>query len=174
MWHELKDKKMDDEILYEERLQSNKTTILFIVLSIVMAGLFLWRYSRFDLEGLAITWLVFCIFFIFYVFNYRTLIVLISQKNLTLKFGVFRWKIPVENIEDCYLDDISGFMKYGGAGIHFMTVHQRYRASFNFLEYPRVLIRFKNKIGPIKDLSFSTRNPDKVIQLLQDAVASEK
>ena len=110
---------MNDEILYEERIQSNKTTILFIVLSIIMVGLFLWRNARFD------------------------------------------------------LDDIRGFMKYGGAGIHFMTVHRRYRASVNFLEYPSVLINFKQQIGPVQDLSFSTKNPDRVMQILQGLINSQ-
>jgi hypothetical protein len=57
-------------------------------------------------------------------------------------------------------------LKYGGAGIHFMTVNQRYRASFNFLEYPRVVIALKHKRGLIHDLSFSTQNPEQVIQVL--------
>lgn len=159
-------------MLYEERLKSNKTTFLFVVLAIIMAVLFLSRNTRFDLDGLGITFLVFSFFFTFYVFNYRTLIILITQKNLLLKFGIFRWNIPINKIKDCLVDDISGFMKFGGAGIHFMTIHQRYRASFNFLDYSRVLIRFKKKIGPVRDLSFSTKNPDKVIQLLQGLIES--
>jgi hypothetical protein len=58
-------------------------------------------------------------------------------------------------------------MKYGGAGIHFMFIRDRYRASFNFLEYPRVVIAFKKKVGPVRDISFSTRKPEDVIQLIQ-------
>jgi hypothetical protein len=59
-------------------------------------------------------------------------------------------------------------MRNGGAGIHFMLVNGRYRASFNFLEHPRVVIRFRNKIGPVVDLSFSTTQPEKVLAHLEE------
>jgi len=58
-------------------------------------------------------------------------------------------------------------MQYGGAGIHFMFINKRYRASFNFLEYPRIVVALKKKSGPVCDLSFTTRHPEKVLQLLQ-------
>jgi hypothetical protein len=60
-------------------------------------------------------------------------------------------------------------MRYGGAGIHWMMVHGRYRASFNFLEYPRVVVRFKQKRGLVQDVSFSTRQPEEVIRCIEQA-----
>ncbi len=36
----------------------------------------------------------------------------------------------------------------------------------NFLEYSRVLLTLKNKIGPIQNISFSTRNPDEIIKTI--------
>jgi hypothetical protein len=63
-------------------------------------------------------------------------------------------------------------MKMGGAGIHFMFIRKRYRASFNFLEYPRVVIAFKRKAGPVQDISFSTRRPDDLIRLIQAAASA--
>jgi hypothetical protein len=53
-----------------------------------------------------------------------------------------------------------------------MFVRKRYRASFNFLEYPRVVIAFKNKVGPVRDLSFSTSRPDDVLRFLQEAISA--
>ncbi len=52
-----------------------------------------------------------------------------------------------------------------------MTIRRRYRASFNFLEYPRVVIAFKRKVGPVQDISFSTRRPDELLPLIQEAAA---
>jgi hypothetical protein len=65
-------------------------------------------------------------------------------------------------------------MRMGGAGIHFMMVRGRYRASFNFLEYPRVVIAFKKKVGPVRDISFTTRRPDDVIRLIKEAVSARE
>jgi hypothetical protein len=95
-----------------------------------------------------------------------------TNKALTLKFGIFKWVVDLNNIDVCQMDTVSGLMKYGGAGIHFMFVKKRYRASFNFLEHPRVVISFKKKVGPVSDLSFSTKEPEKVIQLVHESIRS--
>jgi hypothetical protein len=153
-------------ILYNEKLTSAKTEALFLGLTLLFLLLTLWRVDSRGWDGLAITLVVFFGIFLFYSLNYRTLVIHISPDKLKLKFGIFSWTIPVENIEDCQLDELPAFLKYGGAGIHFMTVRNRYRASFNFLEYPRVVIAFKKKAGLVRDISFSTRRPEKVSQLL--------
>jgi hypothetical protein len=77
----------------------------------------------------------------------------------------------LNNVESCALDEIPALMKYGGAGIHFMMIGKRYRASFNFLEYPRVVIAFKRKMGPVRDISFSTRQPMEVLWIIQRAIS---
>jgi hypothetical protein len=74
----------------------------------------------------------------------------------------------VEDVESIRLDDPPPIKKYGGAGIHFMFVDGRYRASFNFLEYPRVVIALRGK-RKVQDISFSTRQPDEIIRLIGEA-----
>jgi hypothetical protein len=64
-------------------------------------------------------------------------------------------------------------MRLGGAGIHFMLINKRYRASFNFLEHSRVVIALKRKVGPVRDISFSTRQPDEVLRLIQGAISAK-
>jgi hypothetical protein len=78
----------------------------------------------------------------------------------------------LHNVEGCRLDDLPVLMRYGGAGIHFMFIRRRYRASFNFLEHPRVVISLKRRAGPVRDVSFSTRRPDEVIRLVEAAVST--
>jgi hypothetical protein len=163
---------MDDteRILYNERLSSNKTLGLFAVLCLILGALAVWRVAAVRLDGFAIALFALSAFFLFYVFNYRSLVIRLTPTTLTLKFGVFRWQVPIENIAACSPDHIHGFMYYGGAGIHFMMIDKRYRASFNFLEYPRVLIAFKEKVGPVRDLSFTTQQPEKLIQLIEQLI----
>jgi len=50
-------------------------------------------------------------------------------------------------------------------------VDGRYRASFNFLEYPRVVIALRGK-RRVRDISFTTRQPDKVLRLIHKAAAA--
>ncbi len=104
--------------------------------------------------------------------NYRTLVIRLTSESLKLTFGIFTWRVPLDNVEDCRLDEIPLVMRMGGAGIHFMIIRKRYRASFNFLEYPRVVIAFKRKDGLVRDISFSTRQPDDVLYFIKKTVAN--
>ena len=158
------------DVLYYEKVSSRKTTWLFIGLTVVFLLLFVWQIKANGWNGLAITFLVFSCVFLFYVVNYRMLIISITSECVKLSFGIFKWRVPFDNIESCELDEIPPFMKYGGAGIHFMMIRNRYRASFNFLEYPRVVIALKNKVGPVRDISFSTRQPAELLRIIQKAI----
>ena len=158
---------MNDNITYNERISSLRTTLLFLVLTLIFLLLFVWRFNAAQMDFLAGFLLAFSIIFLFYVVNYYTLLIRITKKSLKLTFGIFHMTIPLENVAASRLDKIPTFMKYGGAGIHFMMIDQRYRASFNFLEYPRVVVALKHKRGPVRDVSFSTRQPDTVLSLIQ-------
>lgn len=159
---------MPDAVIYHERVRSNKTEALFLALLVLFFMLLIWRVIAHSLDFLAIALLLLSLIFLFYTINYRTLEISLSAKALRLQFGVFRWKIPLDNMEDCRLDELPLAMRLGGAGIHFMMIHQRYRASFNFLEYPRVVVALKKKAGPVQEISFSTRRPDEVLRLLSE------
>ncbi len=162
---------MKNELLYTERLSSNRTLLLFVALTLVFLLLALWRMDARGMDALAIVLLVFCGVFLFYSINYRTLVIHLMSESLKLKFGIFTWTVPLGNIEDCrHDDDLPSLMKYGGAGIHFFTIRNRYRASFNFLEYPRVVVAFKQKRGLARDISFSTRKPEEVVMLVRENI----
>jgi hypothetical protein len=107
------------------------------------------------------------LFFLFYVFNYRTLRIQITDDALILRFGLVRWRTELANIQSWTLDDPPFWIKYGGAGVHFALVDDLYRAFFNFLVGPRILIIFKEKQGRVQALSFSTNQPARVLELIE-------
>ncbi len=114
----------------------------------------------------------FCCFFavfLFYSVNYRTLIIRLTQEALKPTFGIFTWVVPLANVEECRLDELPALMRNGEAGIHFMSIGGRYRASLNFQEHPRVVIALKRPAGPVRDISFSTRRPDDVLRFIRKA-----
>jgi hypothetical protein len=163
---------MTDNLIYEERVSSNRTEALFSGFTILFLMLLIWRVSTGSPDILSAAFFFFFVFFFFYSVNYRTLIIRLTPESLKLKFGIFTWTIPLDNVGECRLDDLPMLMRYGGAGIHFMFIRKRYRASFNFLEHPRVVIALNRKVGIVRDISFSTRRPDDVIQLLQESVSA--
>ena len=160
---------MDDKhSIYHEQVTSKWTEALFLALTLLFTLLFLFRLNTQGIDPPVVVLFCFSALFLFYSINFTTLIIRISQTSLILTFGIFTWTIPRDNIQDCQPDDnLPLLMKYGGAGIHFMLIHGRYRASFNFLEHPRVVIRLKKQTGPVRDISFSTRQPDELIRILQ-------
>lgn len=163
---------MNDKLLYQESLSSTRTTLIFLTLMLLCLLFFLDRVVTGYWDVWAIIFLGFFSFFLFYTLNFRTLLIRLTAKSLYLTFGIFTRRIPLENIAACYLDHLPYLLKYGGAGIHFMFVRNRYRASFNFLEYPRIAIEFKHRAGLVQDISFSTRHPDEVLRLLQEATSA--
>lgn len=160
----------NNDLIYYEEVSSNRTELLFIALTILFLILSILCATVSGWNGFAVAFLVFSCFFLFYSTNYRILLIHITREAVKLSFGIFSWIIPLDNIENCSLDEIPTFMKYGGAGIHFMLIRKRYRASFNFLEHPRVVIAFKRKVGPVRDISFSTRRPEEMLQVIQEAI----
>jgi Ca2+/Na+ antiporter len=164
----------NDDLIYHERVTSKRTEGLFLALTILFFLLLIWRVNAGSLDILAAVF--FCLFglFLFYSVNYRILIVRLTSESLKLTFGIFTWTVPLDNVEECRLDYLPVLMRMGGAGIHFMSIRKRYRASFNFLEHPRVVIAFKRKVGLVRDISFSTRRPDDVLRLIQEAVSAKK
>jgi hypothetical protein len=160
---------MDMEKLYEERLTFLRTAALFVVLTLLFLALVIWRAMVSGWAGLTIVFLFFLLFFLFYSINYRSLTITITPKVLSLKFGLFTWFIPLDNIEMIYRDKVSLY-RIGGAGIHFTSIAGRYRAMFNFLEYPRLVLGLKQKRGPVKDIVFSTRYPDEIEQIIMQTL----
>lgn len=151
--------------VYEERVSSVRTLLLFVLLTLLFAGLFVRNFFYTGHRGWGITFGCFSLFFLFYIFNYRVLHIQIREDGLTLTFGVFSMYICAQNIEKCYVDKTS-LWRIGGAGIHFSPIGGRYRAMFNFLQYPRVVVCLKEKQGWVRDVAFTTRHPEEVMGLL--------
>ncbi len=156
---------------YIEHVSSNRTEALFVVLTLLFFWLAVWRLNGIGFGRLAVILLLLSAFFLFYSINYRTLSIYITAEMLELKFGLFIWKVPLENVESCRLDETS-LCRIGGAGIHFSPINGRYRAMFNFLEYPRVVISLRRKRGLVQDIAVSTRRPDELIEKIRLASSS--
>jgi len=168
------DHAITDGALYSEEISSARTEALFLALTVILFLLSLWRVKAGRRNLLSTVFACFCAFFLFYAVNYRTLTIRLTPECLKLGFGIFRWTVPLANIEACRLDELHVLKRYGGAGIHFMSIRGRYRASLNFLEYPRVVIALRRKAGPVQDISFSTRRPDVVLRLIREAAAAQR
>lgn len=156
---------MTDDPVYEEIVTSQRTSVLFVVLMLLFFSLFAWRVTA---VGIGLSTIIFvCLFimFLFYSLNYRTLIIQITSTSVSLKFGIFKWSIPRNTIEKCYLDNTS-LWRIGGAGIHFTIIQKKYRAMFNFLEHQRVVLLLSKKKGLVREIAFSTKRAEEILQII--------
>jgi hypothetical protein len=165
---------MAKDLIYEESVSSNKTHALFLALASLFSWLTLRGRQDRRRDLFSTVTLSLAAFFLFYSINFRTLRIRLTSERLELKFGIFRWIVPLDHIEEIHLDVLPPWLRLGGAGIHFMNVHNRYRASFNFLEHPRVVIALKMQAGPVRDISFSTRRPEDIIRLTRTALVANR
>jgi len=159
--------------VFREKLSSKRTEALFVALMALFLLLYAWRIRTSGAGVLSAVFLIFCFFFLFYSINYRTLTIHLTPERLKLKFGIFSWTVPLENIEHCTPDDVP-LTRIGGAGIHFTSIRGRYRVMFNFLEYPRLVLALNKKQGPVRDIVFSTRRPEEIERLIKEAAAPEE
>jgi hypothetical protein len=155
-----------NETLYEERLSSGRTQALFLALMLVFLMLFFWRLRSPTLGFLGYLGLGLSAFFLFYILNYRELLIRITPQGLLLKFGIFSWLTPFDTVASCKPDWVS-LWRIGGAGIHFTWISGRYRIFFNFLEYPRLVLGLREPRGMVRDVVFSTDAPDEVMAIVR-------
>ena len=161
---------MTKDLVYQETLQSKKTSGLFFGLSLLFLILGIWGLVSSGWAALTIVFLVISAVFLFYVINFWKLQIFVDQDLLKVKFGLIRWQVPLENIASIDWDELPWVMRNGGAGVHFLLVNGLYRVNFNFLEYARLLVRFKEKAGPVHALSLSTQQPERLTAVINQRI----
>ena len=161
---------MSHDLIYEEKISSLRTEVLFVALAFLCLTLFAWRVMGTGFGIVAAVFVFLFAVFSFYALNYRLLVIRISTDGLHLRFGVFSWTVPWQTIEQAYADETS-LWRIGGAGIHFSIIRSRYRVMLNFLEYPRVVVALKEKRGFVKEVAFSTGRPNELIRIIRASVA---
>jgi hypothetical protein len=150
---------------YKEEITSGRTEALFIALMLMFLVFSVLRVNSHGIDGWLRVFAAVSVVFLFYSINYRKLIIRITPSNVKLRFGLFHWRIPLDNIESVFLDPVS-LWRIGGAGIHFSFFAGKYRVMFNFLDHDRVVLELKQKQGLIQEIAFTTRKPDVVLELL--------
>lgn len=156
--------------IYEEKIFSKWIVVILSVVTLVF--LFVVVYSFF-IASVAISSLQYCFFllllllFISVTINFSRLSIKIIPQTINVSYGIFKYKIHFENVEGCYLDEVS-VIRYGGWGIRMGRVKGKWRLVYNIIGSPRVVISLKK--GRFKEFVFSTKNPEKVIGIINQQI----
>ncbi|MDO9536480.1 MAG: hypothetical protein Q7J85_14410 [Bacillota bacterium] len=97
--------------------------------------------------------------------NFSRLSITINPRGVLVGYGIIKHIIPWESIEGCYLDKTSAVM-YGGWGIRLGRVKGKWRVVYNIIEGDRVVLMLNR--GWYREFVFSTRNPQKVIDIIKN------
>jgi hypothetical protein len=84
-------------------------------------------------------------------------------RSVVVGYGIFKRTTFWENIERCYLDEVSS-IRYGGWGIRIGRVKGRWRLVYNVIRGPRVVLSLKK--GWFREFVFSTKNPEEVMKIV--------
>ena len=93
----------NDDLIYDERVTSKKTGVLFLALTILFLVLFIWRVIAGGLDIPAAVFLCLFVFFLFYSVNYRTLVIRLTAESLKLTSGIFTWTVVLVNLKGDHL-----------------------------------------------------------------------
>lgn len=105
------------------------------------------------------------IFFIGLTTNFLRLSVEMTSKGLTVGYGILRKKISWDRVEGCHIDERSAW-RYEGWGDRLMRIDGKWRSIYNVFGSPRVVVSLNR--GWIRELVFSTRNPEKAIETIEN------
>lgn len=161
---------MDPNTLYEEKLFSKWSTIIFTIFTILFLVLTVYPIFIGPLgDNKAPTWLLGLIFllFLFFTLNFSFMTLKLTSEFLSVRFGVLSYNVTWENIEKCYKEEVP-LWTYGGWGIRFEKSKGERRLAYTVPQTSQLTVLLKNK--RFREFIFSTRNPDKVIKLVEKMI----
>ncbi len=103
----------------------------------------------------ALTWLV---------AGFRRLSIRATTGSITLRCGLFRWRVHWEDVEDCFVDNAPG-LRYGGWGVRLARFGGQWRLAFNTPGVTGVVLRLRR--GRVRQVMFSTASPDTVLGIVR-------
>ena len=130
-------------------------------------------YTEQPLDWQTMFWIMFPmgIIFAFLAVNFRKLDIAITDENLTVGFAYPKKIIPWENIESAKTDKDSNIIILG-FGIRGTRYEGKWVLVYNVIFAKRVMVYLKE--GKVQIFVFSTKQPEKVVQLINANINKAK
>jgi hypothetical protein len=162
---------METDVIYEEKIHSRWVILFFVVIfAFILVLIYLILADIYPIPILFELILAFILVLTAVTINFVRLTIRITPQNISMAFGIFKHTIPWENIDNCFLDQSSA-MAYGGWGIHLIRVNGKWRQGYT-LGSPWVVLSLVE--GRFRELAFTTKNPEKVMDLINDQLEGLK
>lgn len=160
---------MDSNTLYEEKLFSKWSTIIFTIFTLLFLFLTVYQIFIGPLGGNpAPTWILglFFALFLFLTVNFSIMTLRLTPEFLSASFGVLRYTVSWENVESCTQEEAPLWIF--GWGIRFEKSRGKRRLSYTIPQTPQLkfILRDKN----FREFIFSTKTPEKVLELARKMI----
>ncbi|MBN2325039.1 MAG: hypothetical protein JXQ30_15020 [Spirochaetes bacterium] len=155
---------MQGNVLYEERITAWWAIGTFGLLSLgfLFLGVFQALQGPLGVNPVP-TWLFFllCAVFFFLGFNFRTLLVRITEAQIRVGYGLVRRVIPVRDVSGCYTSKAHS-LRYGGWGVRLFRSQKGFKLVYSVGGTPLVVLTLKS--GRIHEFLFSTMCQQRVVE----------
>jgi hypothetical protein len=161
---------MQTKNFYEEKIFSKGITVVLAVLTTSLLFVLLYQTIVGPIGTQpAPNWFFLFMFLLFLgvMINFSRLTIRMTPRSISVGYGIIKHSILWENVEDCYLDEVST-IRYGGWGIRIAKVKGKWRLVYNVIGGPRIVLSL-NK-GKFKEFVFSTKNPEEVIKIAKERI----
>ena len=154
----------EDEILYSEWVPTGKfVKILVSIVFILIAslGIIFTAHLPIELAFIGLILAGVCIIIFLFYWNYRGLQISLTKNQLEVNYGILNHKrIPLDQITKCDITK-AHFKTYGGVGIRF-GVDGSWAYNTDFGDAVKLTLQSG------RPFLFSTKNPQKICDLLQE------
>jgi len=147
---------------------------LFMAIGIVFAVLWAYQLTSGPVGSDPVpTWFYLVMWLIFdavglLMLNFTKLTVSVFPYVIRIGFGVIRYDVPWSNIVGCCPDTASG-LSYGGWGIRVARIDGKWRLGYTVIGASRVVLQLRK--GRFSEIAFSTNDPDRICDIVKEAVA---
>ena len=157
---------MKQNLIHEERLTARWMITTFGLLAAVFLFLFFYQLLSGPVGSIpAPTWFFLLLFFLFFMigYNFRRLVIRLTEKEIRVSYGIFRRTVPYGSILKCYTSR-QHTVRYGGWGIRIWRVKGRWKLGYTVVGTTLVVVELKG--GMYSEFLFSSNDSIKVLEII--------
>jgi hypothetical protein len=172
--------KIDSKIIYEEKVRFpliRGVVVLFAVLTIAFLIAYVYQHITGQQgENSVPLWfgviiLAALALFTLFLANLTTLTIRMTDNGAVVGFGIFRASVRWEDVRECRLDRDSSVLSAANWGVSMGFTGRSFRRMYNVMGCPRVVLELKRGR---RAFVFSTKDPDKVIDIIKRRIKEQE
>ena len=164
---------MDENTTYKETVISRFYTGILIGITtifIILGTYFSFKAFNNTNVIVSVSFFILAIFFVILTLASNRLSINVTKKNIKIGFILGGTKIGIEDITNCYEDEVS-HVRYGSWGIRLGHYKRKWRIIYSTPRMPRLVL--SKTSGIFKEVVFSTKNPKQLQRIIKSQMENK-